>query len=233
MLRTGKKRGFTLIELLVVIAIIAILAAILFPVFAQARDKARSAACMSNEKQIGLALMMYLQDYDEAYPLNRLGNTACNDATRCGTWRTCVYPYTKNWQLFFCASNSCTGGNPEERRLGAIGGDPYGIGSHNFHYHYNGQVMCGQSSRKLATFQTPAQQIVIQENRICPPDAGGWCWTVWGEAKHNGGNNWTFADGHVKWLKSRQVTSPVNMWVSWDPPRSPYDYSCNDNYTLP
>ena len=62
------RNAFTLIELLVVIAIIAILAAILFPVFAQAREKARSASCLSNEKQIGLGLMMYTQDYDETYP---------------------------------------------------------------------------------------------------------------------------------------------------------------------
>ena len=61
------KKAFTLIELLVVIAIIAILAAILFPVFAQAREKARQASCLSNEKQIGLGLMMYTQDYDETY----------------------------------------------------------------------------------------------------------------------------------------------------------------------
>src|ERR1700753_3672408 len=67
MLRQGKS-GFTLIELLVVIAIIAILAAILFPVFAQAREKARQISCLSNTKQIGLAVMMYVQDYDETYP---------------------------------------------------------------------------------------------------------------------------------------------------------------------
>ncbi|MBC7807537.1 MAG: prepilin-type N-terminal cleavage/methylation domain-containing protein, partial [Akkermansiaceae bacterium] len=62
------KSGFTLIELLVVIAIIAILAAILFPVFAQAREKARQISCLSNQKQIGIAMMMYVQDYDETYP---------------------------------------------------------------------------------------------------------------------------------------------------------------------
>src|SRR5690349_23826516 len=65
----SKRNGFTLIELLVVIAIIAILAAILFPVFAQAREKARAASCLSNLKQIGLALMMYVQDYDELLPV--------------------------------------------------------------------------------------------------------------------------------------------------------------------
>jgi prepilin-type N-terminal cleavage/methylation domain-containing protein len=63
-----KQRGFTLIELLVVIAIIAILAAILFPVFAQAREKARQTSCLSNEKQLGTAISMYVQDYDETYP---------------------------------------------------------------------------------------------------------------------------------------------------------------------
>ena len=67
------RRGFTLIELLVVIAIIAILAAILFPVFAQARDKARMATCLSNCKQIGLATMMYAQDYDERLPIISFG----------------------------------------------------------------------------------------------------------------------------------------------------------------
>src|SRR5213082_792156 len=64
-----RRTGFTLIELLVVIAIIAILAAILFPVFAQAREKARQASCLSNLKQLGTAIMMYVQDYEESYPL--------------------------------------------------------------------------------------------------------------------------------------------------------------------
>src|SRR6201988_4702864 len=68
--RPTRNRGFTLIELLVVIAIIAILAAILFPVFAQAREKARQASCLSNMKQIGLGMTMYVQDYDETFPCN-------------------------------------------------------------------------------------------------------------------------------------------------------------------
>lgn len=231
------RKGFTLIELLVVIAIIAILAAILFPVFAQAREKARSASCMSNGKQIGLAVMMYVQDYDERYSLNRLGISsdgtgACNDATRCGTWRTNAYPYIKNWQVFKCPSNTCEGGNPEEQRMGGAGGDPFGIGPHNFHYHYNGSVMCGRTPRKMADFQMPAQQIIIHENRICPPDAGGWCSTVFraDTTFHSGGRNWIFGDGHVKWHKAMAITSPVNMWVSWDPPRTPYDYTCDDNW---
>ena len=93
------RRGFTLIELLVVIAIIAILAAILFPVFAQAREKARSASCLSNEKQIGLGLMQYIQDYDETFPLqfkNDLAPEKNNATVYFLTWRYMIYPYVKN-----------------------------------------------------------------------------------------------------------------------------------------
>ena len=99
---TSAHKAFTLIELLVVIAIIAILAAILFPVFAQAREKARAAACLSNEKQIGLALMQYVQDYDETYPRAVFSADPTqpfwikwSDAV---TWDNVVNPYIKNGQ---------------------------------------------------------------------------------------------------------------------------------------
>lgn len=108
------RSGFTLIELLVVIAIIAILAAILFPVFAQARESARKTSCLSNTKQIGLAIMMYTQDYDEMYPCNNwdtppLG-TADHDAQNANyltamSWPFKTYPYIKNKQIFICPSD--------------------------------------------------------------------------------------------------------------------------------
>jgi prepilin-type N-terminal cleavage/methylation domain-containing protein/prepilin-type processing-associated H-X9-DG protein len=102
-----RHRGFTLIELLVVIAIIAILAAILFPVFAQARDKARGAACLSNLKQMGNALMMYMQDYDEKsvwfYNQQVADNTKPVNFLN-GYWWNLVMPYVKNQQVFKCPS---------------------------------------------------------------------------------------------------------------------------------
>jgi prepilin-type N-terminal cleavage/methylation domain-containing protein/prepilin-type processing-associated H-X9-DG protein len=103
MVRHRMGRGFTLIELLVVIAIIAILAAILFPVFAQARDKARSAGCLSNLQQIGKALMMYAQDYDEKSTwFFNAGAGRTN--VLAGYWYNLLMPYTKNAQVFICPS---------------------------------------------------------------------------------------------------------------------------------
>ncbi len=92
----ASRRAFTLIELLVVIAIIAILAAILFPVFAQAREKARQAACLSNCKQMALGVMQYTQDYEELLPV-------MGDNNQCrGRWQFQIYPYVKNEQVFTC-----------------------------------------------------------------------------------------------------------------------------------
>ncbi|MCL5283247.1 MAG: prepilin-type N-terminal cleavage/methylation domain-containing protein [Armatimonadetes bacterium] len=92
-----RKAAFTLIELLVVIAIIAILAAILFPVFAQAREKARQISCLSNVKELGTSIMMYIQDYDELFPLAiTWGNW--------GDWSDRIQPYMKSWDIMYCPS---------------------------------------------------------------------------------------------------------------------------------
>ncbi|MDR3707357.1 MAG: DUF1559 domain-containing protein [Capsulimonadaceae bacterium] len=99
-----KKYGFTLIELLVVIAIIAILAAILFPVFAKAREKSRQAACLSNEKQLGLAVAQYLQDYDGVFPMRYYPNS--NPLV---DWQMVILPYVKSVGVFSCPDNLSTG----------------------------------------------------------------------------------------------------------------------------
>ena len=113
-----QRRGFTLIELLVVIAIIAILAAILFPVFARAREKARQSTCTSNLKQIGLAIRMYSQDYDETFPNSKIAGMTSNYSEPAisnimipveryyGGWPTLMAPYVKNTQLFWCPSDN-------------------------------------------------------------------------------------------------------------------------------
>ncbi len=133
------RHGFTLIELLVVIAIIAILAAILFPVFSQAREKARQASCSSNLKQLGLATLMYLQDYDETYPLYQYADCqgfVCYQywfGLRVGTtWdktRGLLYPYMKNHQIQKCPSFSAVprlgDGNGYGYNWGYLGSDYY------------------------------------------------------------------------------------------------------------
>src|SRR5687767_3583983 len=97
----SRRRGFTLIELLVVIAIIAILAAILFPVFARAREKARQARCLSNCKQLGLAVMQCAQDHDEALPMRVLSISNVGALS----WRGVMQPYIKSWDVLVCPSN--------------------------------------------------------------------------------------------------------------------------------
>lgn len=98
--------GFTLIELLVVIAIIAILASILFPVFARARENARRASCQSNLKQIGLGLLQYTQDYDETLPRSFYGSSGDSNNAGNYKWMDAIFPYVKSEQLFTCPSDS-------------------------------------------------------------------------------------------------------------------------------
>lgn len=108
------QKGFTLIELLVVIAIIVILAAILFPVFARARENARRARCQSNVKQIMLGVLQYTQDFDEMYPLA----LADNQVTQGRSWYTAIFPYVKSAQIFKCPSDSDNTAAPESNLAG-------------------------------------------------------------------------------------------------------------------
>ncbi len=218
-----KTRGFTLIELLVVIAIIAILAAILFPVFARARENARKSSCSSNLKQLGMGALQYAQDYDERLPSYRLAST--DPGCRINWWDQ-IQPYVKNTQVLVCPSQptwSCG----------------YGInGSHT--------GPCG-SNVSLAQIGRPAQAVMLAdmardstracggslprdnvesgEIRLgyCPNDSG--CVDLMGNGtgitnRHSGGSNISFCDGHVKWYQQSAAiaagTQATDIWGHWN-----------------
>ena len=207
------KRGFTLIELLVVIAIIAILAAILFPVFARAREKARQSSCQSNLKQIALGMLMYVQDYDERFmwccvPTNRAAHDPGNNVQP--DWRPgsntvghtrydgLTMPYIKNRQIYECPSTTL------------------GINSYSAPRHLL-QSDAGCRGRMLAEVPLPAQHVMLGDGAgtrgYCGPNRATACQGRWGRGsdtqahidqfqRHNGGTNLAFVDGHVKWLAS-------------------------------
>ena len=192
------RRGFTLIELLVVIAIIAILAAILFPVFARAREKARQTSCLSNVKELGLAALMYAQDYDERFP--RSGGYRSFATLRVPTgycyWFMQTHPYIKNKQILNCASrnnNRCYSGGTS----GVHPDFPGGV-----HYTYNTYA----SSRLMAQVVHPATWGLITEGannywrlqRDPRTNHYAWHWT-----RHNDGWNAVLGDGHAKWYNRK------------------------------
>src|SRR5579871_2715392 len=218
------RQGFTLIELLVVIAIIAILAAILFPVFAQARERARAISCLSNTKQLGLAEMMYVQDYDETFWSTPWpgggqyynGNPADNGTT---FWSDLLQPYIKNSGLFNCPSNSDT-------LLYTANYVPPAIPQGSTHYYrvtygFGEEVVHGNQSRgvyTLAELQKPAEIALLGDaiyawnyfNCQADPEktagvgsyyftrginANGVDWSFYGKPRHFDGINFIYADG--------------------------------------
>lgn len=236
------KRGFTLIELLVVIAIIALLAAILFPVFGRARENARRSSCQSNLKQIGLGILQYSQDYDERMVgASRIpdGVASPSDA-QIVRWQEAIEPYVKSTQIFKCPSNSDTTivkGTTSAQNIKA-------------HYVANGNKDSGATStdefpyprpmdskvpgisgdthtgRALSEILTPAQAIMVKEsgdgsdvpNLVKTSGTNGFAFT-----NHLATSNFLFADGHVKAMKptgtyncvdngTDTCGSGINMW---------------------
>lgn len=212
-----RRRGFTLIELLVVIAIIAILAAILFPVFARAREAARRSACASNMNQVTKAVLMYTQDYDEVMPTQD-GDLCDYAIAGTAVWINAVMPYVKNAKVWICPSSDDWGAN----------------GPSDSVYWYNGHA----SNKTLAAVDRPAESTLFAEwahrtsctgNRPYPgdwcglPTPGGTCpdtWhpnSTWGNNHGSGdanirGANWPFIDGHIKYRPSSQV---MKDWVNY------------------
>ncbi len=181
------KRGFTLIELLVVIAIIAILAAILFPVFARAREKARQASCLSNVKQLGLAPQMYAQDYDETLPPSIAGRPSGALVTTFDL----LEPYTKNKQIERCPSD----------RQGSVDLTAWGLGRYS--YAWNKELF---AYRLPPHIPGPPQSPIIALAQVpCPSETTTFFdghqqgQAVLTAHRHNEGANAGFLDGHAKW----------------------------------
>lgn len=247
----NRKLGFTLIELLVVIAIIAIIAAILFPVFAQAREKARQITCVSNLKQIGLAIIQYTQDYDEMLPPRA--------NTYPGNWKNLVNAYAKATGVFACPSNQ----EAQETDFDASGIPPS--------YSLNTDENCGDpidqpfldpnpapshQTVSIASLAQPSSTIGVVEDTGPTSDfritSGSGYWSSPpGEynyfngllmfAGHNDVANFAFMDGHVKGMKPLATLLPVdggsastNMWtndgrsfVALNSDPTPNEFSCS------
>ena len=202
------RKGFTLIELLVVIAIIAILAAILFPVFARAREKARQTACLNNIKELVLAELMYAQDYDE-----RLSGSYTNlDYTvspAYGYWYQNIEPYVKNTQIFECPSYLGS--------RGSYGYNGYGTTASNglgWRHKYSSQW-----APKLSKIKQPASMIMLSEPTNHSYDvrgygAAGSTYCV-DDDRHNEGVNVGHVDGHAKWYKSTVIAPGAHRAAGW------------------
>jgi len=211
------RAGFTLIELLVVIAIIAILSAILFPVYARAREKARQTACLSNTKQIALAVMMYTQDVDETIPY-----AIYKEGSGYITWDEAFFPYTKSGGIYVCPSHE----TPKK----------LSNGTYPVSYITNASVIrpntAGTTSPyALARFKEPASTIALVESditsnyqafqfcsgtaqytpdQVLDPTNAQNKRLAW--KRHSGGANYVFLDGHAKWHMLSQTVSPVWMY---------------------
>ncbi|HEY3331436.1 MAG TPA: DUF1559 domain-containing protein [Capsulimonadaceae bacterium] len=206
-------RGFTLIELLVVIAIIAMLAAILFPVFATARDKARSTNCLSNLKQLGLGTMSYIQDYDEmCLPLHFDANANSSLDKPEMAWGNILFPYIKSAGVYQCLSEKTTGSS-----------DPYSAAFTD--YLYNSWL--GQNNTiQYTTLTAPSATLLFVEGgtgNARQNTNGGFtstCAMAVGMAaapngaaqRHMGGANYALADGHSKWFIGSANNQSTMIW---------------------
>ncbi|WP_309720791.1 prepilin-type N-terminal cleavage/methylation domain-containing protein [Armatimonas sp.] len=196
--------GFTLIELLVVIAIIAILAAILFPVFAQAREKARQTSCLSNLKQYALANLMYVQDYDEAFPMSAYMNMTSGPCVATFYWA--VAPYVKNNQITQCPSEK------DAMNVQLLTGAPCPntppVNSYvvNPALYANG-FFPGVSTLSLAAVNRPAETVMHYDGNTSVTQQQ----IV--QARHQNMFDASFVDGHAKAIQATLLTTTTQQFT--------------------
>jgi len=215
-----RNRGFTLIELLVVMAIIAILASILFPVFAKAREKARSISCLSNIKQLSMATAIYMSDWDQRFPMLRyypVGGYSYRffdgqGTIRCYFWVEALQPCLRNYEIFQCPSRDVSGNRDGSATFRSM--------SFRHAYALNAYLDGGSEG----SIQDASGTIMYCETDWPCPDLGLWSTNGIpvrnGEGIHAGMVNWAFCDGHTKAMKLSSTLRPSasgpNMWVWYD-----------------
>lgn len=207
-----RRRGFTLIELLVVIAIISLLAAILFPVLARSRAKARQTSCLSNLRQLGNAFQMYCLDYNDVLP----------DEFRPGWpppydywdgwegWRIALLPYVGNLQVYICPDQPDTYISYGLPQWNAVAASIWGVVRLNDIREGALAILLAENWNTWYSTRDPAH------STLYPPN-GNVAWE-----RHNGGANYLFVDGHVKWLTRGQTYYPKCYWWPW--PHAPTKY---------
>lgn len=209
-------KGFTIIELLIVIGIISILAAMLFPVFVRTTEKARAAACLSNLRNLSMGFAQYCEDYDEKFPNLQPWDTWDGDS-----WASKLIPYVKSPELFACPSD-------DRAPFSEYANCPYG--KYLISYSYNGWLAGNMESFLTGTdmpnddgipegrISEPSRVILIHDtpspdpytSMANPPYTEAFIAGLYTQSyRHNGGDNYAFADGHVKWCAvSMDVNGP-------------------------
>lgn len=214
-----KVQGFTLIELLVVIAIIAILASILFPVFAQARAKARQSVCLSNIRQLSLAILMYGEDYDERFPPSAQRLSSGKVTSSSLIWPAYIFPYAKNQGVFVCTATGSESGYFEtwqDRGRLSIG------------LNRDLENRIDNTTYSWSVFTYPANSILLADSTPGETSLGGRGFQVVGDrppdtqsaisSRHHEGTNVGLVDGHVKWYRSDSVWKITNSAdLLWTP----------------
>jgi prepilin-type N-terminal cleavage/methylation domain-containing protein/prepilin-type processing-associated H-X9-DG protein len=216
-----KQKGFTLIELLVVIAIIAILAAILFPVFARARNEARKTTCLSNLRQIESALQMYMNDHDGCGPFAYTGESSTPSEITGDNhirFNDDLHPYIKSKSIWTCPSRTNV--------WAKIG---YGINLSNYSAAYSMTAPWNQTL-PIDSFPNPAKMIAIMDGPGCwglnSLMLTPYCWSAmyYAAETHDSWLNSVFFDGHAKGCRPSQTIAPEFLWCG---DKYPYDMSCS------